>query len=204
MAGNEKWWAKGLLFENCNCTSVCPGHISFRQPCTHERCLGYWAMQITGGRQGEVSLAGLNVFIANDTPQVMFEGGWIQEVFIDERADAEQRKILEDIFLGKIGSGWAVLSQFVADRLTTRYVPIHISAENGKMAISIDGVLESTVKGKKGVDKTSNVVLLNLPNQIHGPEHNLGFGDTKFQGEKVKFQMEYSNAIFSNFSWEGP
>ena len=39
----ETWWARGLIFENCSCTLVCPGHVHFSQPCTHERCVGYWA-----------------------------------------------------------------------------------------------------------------------------------------------------------------
>lgn len=45
----KKWWAKGLLFENCNCQVVCPGHVSFKQLCTHERCLGHWSIHIEEG-----------------------------------------------------------------------------------------------------------------------------------------------------------
>jgi len=33
------WHARGLLFENCSCQLVCPGHMHFSQPCTQERCL---------------------------------------------------------------------------------------------------------------------------------------------------------------------
>ena len=43
------WWAKGLVFENCNCQLVCPGHIHFDQVCTHERCKGYWAIVFEDG-----------------------------------------------------------------------------------------------------------------------------------------------------------
>ena len=46
------WWAKGLLVENCNCTLVCPGHMSFKQLCTHERCIGAWGVRIEEGRYG--------------------------------------------------------------------------------------------------------------------------------------------------------
>src|SRR5262249_59594081 len=30
----SSWWARGLLFENCSCTLVCPGHLHFSQNCT--------------------------------------------------------------------------------------------------------------------------------------------------------------------------
>ncbi len=44
-----KWWAKGLLFENCCCQVVCPGHVHFDQACTLERCTGYWAVRFDEG-----------------------------------------------------------------------------------------------------------------------------------------------------------
>ena len=57
-AGVPRWHARGLLFENCSCQLVCPGHMHFSQACTHERCLGYWAIRIDEGAYGEVPLAG--------------------------------------------------------------------------------------------------------------------------------------------------
>ncbi len=36
-AESVAWWARGLLFENCSCAVVCPGHFHFSQKCTHER-----------------------------------------------------------------------------------------------------------------------------------------------------------------------
>ena len=53
------WWAEGLLFENCNCQIICPAHLSFKQNCTFERCLGYWAIRFEEGTYGEVPLGGL-------------------------------------------------------------------------------------------------------------------------------------------------
>ena len=52
------WWARGLIFENCSCTLVCPGHMHFSQNCTHERCKGYWAFRVDEGPFGDESLAG--------------------------------------------------------------------------------------------------------------------------------------------------
>ena len=46
------WRLNGTLIENCNCTLVCPGHMSFKQLCTHERCIGAWGVRIEEGRYG--------------------------------------------------------------------------------------------------------------------------------------------------------
>ena len=68
------WWANGELFENCNCTLVCPGHMHFSQHCTHEHCLGYWAIRIDDGAYGDVPLGGLRAVIAFDAAQRMIDG----------------------------------------------------------------------------------------------------------------------------------
>ena len=100
------WWAEGLLFENCNCTAVCPGHIHFSQKCTHEVCHGFWAIRFEGGRAsaggagragvegraGDVDLAGVDVVVVYETPQVMVDGGWKQVIIVSDRATGAQRR----------------------------------------------------------------------------------------------------------------
>ena len=69
------WHARGLVFENCNCQLLCPGHVSFKQPCSNERCVGNWALHVDAGRFDAIDLAGLNAVIVFDAPQRMYEGG---------------------------------------------------------------------------------------------------------------------------------
>ena len=80
------WWARGLLFENCSCTLVCPGHMHFSQNCTHERCKGYWAIRVDDGLFDRTALAGTRAVVAFDTPQRMIDGGWLQTIIIDDFA----------------------------------------------------------------------------------------------------------------------
>jgi hypothetical protein len=51
------WHARGVMFENRSCQLFCPGHMHFSHACTHERCLGYWAIRIDEGGNGAVPLA---------------------------------------------------------------------------------------------------------------------------------------------------
>ena len=82
-ASGYRWWAKGLLFENCSCQVVCPGHVHFDQACTLERCVGYWAVRFDGGEFGGVPLGGVSAVVAYDSPQHMIEGNWTQVIVID-------------------------------------------------------------------------------------------------------------------------
>lgn len=81
-----KWRAKGLLFENCNCQLVCPAHISFKQLCTHERCIGHWSVHIEEGRFGDVVLDGLNAVIFYESPRHMISGEWTELFYVDSAA----------------------------------------------------------------------------------------------------------------------
>ena len=204
MTAIPPWRAEGTLFESCDCASVCPAHISFRQSCNHQRCLGYWAIHIREGRWGDADLAGLGVFIAYDSPQVMMEGGWIQEMYLDERAGEIQREGLEAIFRGKAGSGWEVIAPFFETFHEIQYVPMEIAVSGQRFSIRSQGLLEATVNGHKGVNEESRVTLENLPNKIHGASQGLGLGITRFEGSHIRFQYDRTNAIFSEFSWQGP
>ena len=93
------WWARGLLFENCSCQLLCRAHVSFKQPCDGERCIGHWAAHLTDGRYGGLSLGGRSVLVVFESPVRMHEGGWTERLYIDDGADASQRAALEAIAL---------------------------------------------------------------------------------------------------------
>lgn len=195
------WRAKGLLFENCNCQVVCPGHMSFRQLCTHERCIGAWAVHIEEGRYGDVALDGRNIVIFWNSPQHMIAGGWTEMFFVGEQADRAQREALETIFSGKAGGPWEVLARFVAKRLTTRYVPLRLEDAGRQKRMVAEGLFDIAVEAIRGKDKTREALLENVFNQIHAPTQVLALGRSRFSDPEFRFEMEGSHALYSRFSW---
>ena len=115
------WWARGLLFENCSCQAICPGHVHFDQTCYSDRCRGYWAVRVDEGAYGDVDLGGVRAVVAYDCPPHMIDGDWIEGLLIDEAASPPQREAIEAILDGSAGGPWEVLSRFVATRLPTRF-----------------------------------------------------------------------------------
>jgi len=196
------WRANGLLFENCNCQLVCPGHMSFRQLCTHERCIGAWAIHIEEGRHGDVALDGLDVVIFWDSPQHMIAGGWTELFFVGEQAGQSQREALETIFSGKAGGPWEVLARFVAKRLPTRYVPLRFEDAGRQKRMVAGGLFEMVVEAIRGKDKAREVLLENAFNQIHAPTQVLALGRSRLSVPEFSFEMEGSHALYSRFSWE--
>jgi hypothetical protein len=196
-----EWWAKGLLFENCNCQLVCPGHMHFSQLCTHERCLGYWAVRVDEGRFGAVELAGVKAVIAFDSPRLMISGEWTEVVVIDEAASPEQRAAMESLLTGRAGGPWEVLGKFVSQRLPTRYLPIDFIEEPGVKKARIPGLLETAIAQIRGRDRSRPVLFENIFNQIHAPTQVLATGSTSYDDGAIRIHTEKTHALHSNFEW---
>ena len=202
MMGKGLWHAKGLLFENCNCQLVCPGHMSFKQLCTHERCFGTWGIHIEEGRYRDVVLDGLDVAIFWDSPRHMIAGGWTTMFLVSDRADEGQRDVLETIFSGLAGGPWEVLGRFVATHLPTRYVPLRFEDEGRRKRMYVEGLYDMSVEAIRGMDKTREVLLENAFNQIHSPTQVLALGRTRVADPEIGFEVEGTHALYSRFSWE--
>jgi hypothetical protein len=196
------WSASGLLFENCNCQLVCPGHMGFKQLCTHARCVGHWSIHVDEGRFGETALDGLNAVILYDTPQHMISGGWTEAFYLDERADEAQRRALEAILSGAAGGPWSVLARFVAKRLETRFVPLRFEDAGRKKRMAIEGVFETAIEAIRGQDKEREAALENVFNQIHAPRQVLARGFTRCSDRGFSISNDDSHAIWSRFSWK--
>lgn len=197
------WTAQGLLFENCSCQLICPAHISFKQHCTYERCRGHWCFRFEDGQYGASSLVGLNTVVVFDSPQRMYDGDWLEAIYIDERADDAQRQAIENIFKGRAGGPWEVLARFVETWLPTRFVPIQFVDSGREKRMWIDNLFETSVKSLRAKDDGGLVTLENLFNQIHGETHVLARGKTRCRDGAIEINNDGTHGLYSHFSWTG-
>ncbi len=176
--------------------------MHFDQLCTHERCLGYWAIRIEAGEfAGQVPLAGLRAVIAFDAPQHMISGNWTEIILIDEKATADQRVALETILTGRAGGPWEVLGRFVGRWLETRYPPIDFTEDDLTKSVSIPGLLKSVVTRIRGRDRSKPVLFENIFNQIHAPTQVLATGATEYDDGIIRMSTSKTHGLYSNFEW---
>ncbi len=194
------WWARGLLFESCNCRVVCPGHVHFDQRCTFERCIGYWAVRFDEGELEGVSLGGAKAVIAYNSPQHMIEGNWTQLTVLDARAE-DQVAPLEAILTGAVGGPWSVLARFVSRRLETLRRPIRIDDEDRVKRVTIDGMLDSRIEAIRGRDRRKPVTFENMFNQIHSTSQVIARGNSHYDDGEIAFDAEGTHALYSAFHW---
>jgi hypothetical protein len=100
------WQIRGSYFESCNCDAICPCRRIDGVPggrSTHGICTGVLSWLIEDGNAAGTDLAGLKVALAirydDDEPG----SPWTWVLYLDERADEEQRAALEAIYTGRLG-----------------------------------------------------------------------------------------------------
>src|SRR5437868_5616641 len=99
-ARKTPWKVSGELEEACSCRPACP--CWFNSLPSRMTCDGAQIIFITKGHYGKVPLDGLAVgqFVQSPEHQSMFEsfGKWnFDYVYIDEKANAEQREALKEL-----------------------------------------------------------------------------------------------------------
>ncbi len=106
MAVATTWQIRGSYFESCNCDAICPCRRIDGVPggrSTHGICTGVLSWLIEDGNAAGTDLAGLKVALAirydDDEPG----SPWTWVLYLDERADEEQRAALEAIYTGRLG-----------------------------------------------------------------------------------------------------
>src|SRR5437879_7325317 len=136
-ADKTSWKLSGELEEACSCRPACP--CWFKSLPSRMTCDGAQIVFINRGHYGKVPLEGLAVgqFVQSPEHKSMFEsfGHWnFDYVYIDEKANPEQREALKEIALH--------LFPAAATSREHRYVPI---------TRKIEGDEHTTTIGKYGV-----------------------------------------------------
>ena len=175
-----EWLMKGHYLKNCNCIASCPCD-TVGIPSPDKGCEGVAGMLIERGDFGGVALDGLAWAAVSRWPGPLHEGNGEVQVFIDERANDEQRNALLTILSGRAGNAWfEFLASTFANFHPPQFVPIEFDFDKNarKARIAVAGMLE-TVSGP-----------LVLPNT--GQEHRV---TVRMPQGREYLEMEVAQAV---------
>jgi hypothetical protein len=96
------WRVRGVAREHCTCKMWCPCWLGPAEP-DQGWCSGSLIFEVHEGAADDISLDGLRVVVVVDFPADFFTGNGTARLYIDENANADQRRELEAIFSGKKG-----------------------------------------------------------------------------------------------------
>jgi len=134
----------------------------------------------------------------------MHSAGWRVQIFLDAGAGAEQRAALERILGGEAGGPWAILAKFFTDRLPTEVRPIRYADAGREKKLTIDGVLDSTIRSVDSRRTGEPATLGNLFNVIHSALQYLARGSSRVSTPAFAWQTTEKHSLYSAFSWAGP
>src|SRR5260221_1429281 len=149
-----RWQIAGDYFENCNCDVVCPCLFSPNAPLTSVPTAGAcevaFGFHVDRGDYGGVTLDGLNVALIARTPGAMAEGNWTVALYLDERADEQQRQALQAIFTGQAGGIMGEFVPLIGNLLGIKFTPITFQKDGMRRSLEIPGLAHLAVHAVPG------------------------------------------------------
>jgi hypothetical protein len=137
-----QWSLEADFLQACSCDYGCP--CEFSAPPTRGFCEGMGVWNIVNGHFGDVKLDGLSVGFAAHWPKAIHEGNGTLALFVDERADEQQREAILTICSGQAGGlPFEILATTFTKVLDPIYAPIHFALDGRDSSVRVgDGVLD--------------------------------------------------------------
>ena len=205
MTQAKSWQMRGEYCESCNCDILCPCLTSNTTAMpTQVHCDVMLAYHIQEGNADGVSLNGLSFVFALQTPGPMIEGHAKVAVYIDEKADEQQRQSLRTVLGGESGGPPSVMMDAagVEEMKGFRFVPIHFGMDGNQRTLEMPGIMQMRVEGIEGVDGK----VLEVRNTKHPANPDLALART-ITATYEDFDFDWDNAgkngHYATFNWSG-
>ena len=205
MTTSNRWSLKGEYFENCNCEVLCPCIVQGTgvDP-TDGHCDVAFAFHITEGDFNGVSLEGLNFVAACLTPGPMEAGNWTSALYIDERADAQQREAMEQILSGRMGSPAERWLAMTTDYRGISYVPIDFRAEGKTRSVTIPNIISFNVEGITKRNQNDTMLLRNTGHPVNTDLYLAKGTASTYDDHGMHWDNTNRNGHYAPFDWNWP
>jgi hypothetical protein len=194
---------EGSLLEVCDCEVLCPCWIGENPD--NGTCQSALAYHFEQGTIDGVDVSGLtlatNVFI----PGNVLDGNWRAQLFIDERASAEQEAALLSVFTGKQGGPVADLAALIGEVVGVERAPITFEVEEGRGTLRIGDTTEAVMEPYRGPSGKPTTLVDSIFSTIPGAPAYVAKALTfrlKNPAVGVDVDLRGHNAIQGRFAFE--
>lgn len=198
------WHLRGDYFENCNCEVLCPCIHNPRALPTAGHCDVALAFHVDEGRFNTTVLDGLNFMVAATTPTVMADGNWKTAVYIDERANDQQREALSQILSGTMGGPMERFMRLTGQFLGTRYVPMTYTIEGKTRRVAIPQVIDFHVEGIQARGQQEPLTLTNTAHPVSASLALARGTQSTYTDHGMQWDNTGKNAHYAAFRWQWP
>jgi hypothetical protein len=199
------WQITGDYFENCNCDVVCPCLFSPNAPLTSKPTAGAcevaFGFHIDRGSYDAATLDGLNVALIARTPGPMAQGNWSVALYLDERADEQQRQALQSIFTGAVGGPLATLTPLISTILGAKTVPITFHKEGKRRSIDIPSVMQMAVRALPSINPDEEIWAKNAHPFASSVSLAVGEEKSTWADYGMRWDNSGKNGHYAPISW---
>lgn len=202
---------RGDWVDVCSCNIACP--CEFAQPPTNNHCEDVLAYHVREGTYGDARLDGLNVIgVAQFTGNIWAgEAKVSMGLFIDERADEQQRQALQMVFSGQAGGFMANFARLLNEVRGVEFAPIsfELADDLAYWRAQIPGKVDAWAQALTGpmTPPGKRVQTLNPPGSEVGPGQVATWGKTTTNlVNTYGFHWDWAGKSSKHipFDWKGP
>jgi len=158
---------------------------------------------IDDGQFGEVNLDGFNTALAAYSPGHMLQTKWKVALYVDERANQDQRDALAQIFSGQAGGHLANLGPLIGEVLGVKAVPIEYRSEGKRRSMRMGDFAESEIEGLPGQDGGDVTIASHPFAPVPGfPAVVAKSKLVNFSDYGLKWEVSSKNGFFSRFAYQ--
>lgn len=201
------WHIEGPTLVNCNCAWGCP--CQFNALPTSGQCEALWAMRIDRGHLDEIRLDGLHWGALIWWPGPVHEGGGKQQLFYEERADAEQRRALETIARGDVsaeGTYFQIFSAVAPDFHAPIAAPIEFrwDMDARTATLVVPNLVEARLEPiRNPVTGAAHRAKVAIPKGFEYREAEYASGSTRTQRDAaIALDLSDTHAHFYHAAWD--
>lgn len=209
-----RWHVEGDWFDVCRCTIPCP--CTFAQAPTDNYCEGVLAWHINRGDFGGVQLDGLNVLAIGAFTGNIWGGETkaTMGIFMDERANPQQRDALQTIFGGRGGGFPVMFANLIGELRGIEFATIEfeLAQDLSTWRARVPGKVEASADALTGptTPPGKRVQTINPPGSEVGPGLDGAVATwgvaTADKVDAMGFSFEWAGRSSKHiaFNWSGP
>ena len=206
------WNLSGKMLENCTCNMFCPCWFGVKELMIMDKgyCGGLILFRIQDGISNSINLAGRDVVLFFDWPgPTLLDGNGTSRLYIDNEADTNQQKELEDIFQGRLGGPMQMLSQLIAKWLPTVTTRIDIKEDDAGHNITARVGNQGEIKSQELRNEAGRVMTVQGAGiasmfQIENDVLTLAPSGTQWSDSDMPHtQITTRSGALGKFSWSG-
>jgi len=202
------WNLTADFIETCSCNMLCPCWYGVKELMVMDQgwCASAWLLRVHQGSADGVDLGGRTLAVALDFPgPTLYDGNGTARLYIDDGANADQRRELEAIFQGTRGGPMEILGGLVAKWLPTRATKIDFQEQGGALTAAVGGfgqIKSERLANDAGQPTTMQNTGFTTALQFDNQAAQLAPSDgTRWSDPDMPRQFETKSGAVARFTW---